>query len=204
MVKSYAAQGGLHGTIQAALELRAQHAIDPATIAHIEIRVGHTVYHHGWWQPQRPLTPIGAQMNLGYAAAVALLDGQVLPPQFTEDRLDADDVWELIGKVDVELDENIQNAPLHERFATELSITLNDGAVLDKRIVQPHGGPADPVTNEDLAKKYRALVGPLMPLSRLDAIQRAVLDIDGLTDVRELVELLAAPVGGALNSEKNC
>ena len=202
MVKCYAAQGGLHGTIQAALELRAQHAIDPAMIAHIEIRVGHTVYHHGWWRPERPLTSIGAQMNLGYAAAVALLDGQVLPPQFTEERLDADDVWELIGKVDVKLDENIQNAPLHERFATELSITLNDGTVLDKRIVQPHGGPADPVTNEELAEKYRALAGPLMPVSRLDAIQRAVLDIDGLTDLRELVELLAAPVDGALDREE--
>jgi 2-methylcitrate dehydratase PrpD len=204
MVKSYAAQGGLHGAIQAALELRAEHAIDPATIAHIEIRVGHTVYHHGWWRPARPLTSIGAQMNLGYAAAVALLDGQVLPPQFTEERLDADDVWELIGKVDLKLDEHIQNAPLHERFATELSIMLNDGTVLDKRIVQPHGGPADPMTNDDLAEKYRALVGPLMPLSRLDAIQRAVLDIDELTDVRELVALLAAPVGAALNGEQKC
>jgi 2-methylcitrate dehydratase PrpD len=201
MVKTYAAQGGLHGTIQAALELRARHAIDPATIAHIEIRVGHTVYHHGWWQPGRPLTSIGAQMNLGYAAAVALLDGQVLPSQFTEDRLDADDVWELIGKVDVKLDENIQNAPLHERFATELSIRLNNGTVLDKRIAQPRGGPADPVTNEDLIDKYRALAGPLMPSSRLDAIQQAVLDIDHLTDICELAELLAAPVRGALDKD---
>ncbi|MFD9615478.1 MmgE/PrpD family protein, partial [Streptomyces sp. NPDC059083] len=86
MVKSYAAQGGLHGTVQAALELRARHHIDPKSVAYIEIRVGHTVYHHGWWEPERPLTAIGAQMNLGYAAAVALLDGQVLPPQFTPAR----------------------------------------------------------------------------------------------------------------------
>ena len=50
-------------------------------------------------------------MNLGYAVAVTLLDGTVLPPQFTEERLDADDVWELMGKVDVTLDENIENTP---------------------------------------------------------------------------------------------
>jgi 2-methylcitrate dehydratase PrpD len=140
-------------------------------------------------------------MNLGYAAAVALLDGQVLPSQFTEERLDADDVWELIGKVDVKLDENIQNAPLHERFATDLSIRLNDGTVLDKRIAQPRGAPADPVTNEDLIDKYRALVGPLMPPSRLDAIQQAVLDIDHVTDICKLAELLAAPVRGALDKD---
>jgi 2-methylcitrate dehydratase PrpD len=201
MVKSYAAQGGLHGTIQAALELRTEHDIDPNTISHIEIRVGATVYHHGWWQPQRPLTTVGAQMNLGYAAAVALLDGQVLPPQFTDERLDADDVWELLGKVEVKLDENIENAPVLERFATDLIITLDDGTVLEKRIVQPHGGPSDPVTNDDIIAKYRSLVGPLMPAPRLDAIQQAVLGIDELTDIRELAELLADPVAGALDGK---
>jgi 2-methylcitrate dehydratase PrpD len=199
MVKSYAAQGGLHGTIQAALELRAEHGIDPKTVSRIEIRVGHTVYHHGWWQPQRPLTSIGAQMNLGYAAAVALLDGQVLPPQFTGERLDADDVWELLHRVDVKLDENIQNAPIQERFATELTITLKDGSILHKRIAVPHGGPGDPVTNQELIAKYRSLVGPLMPAARLDAIQAAVLGIDELADIAELGELLAAPVAGILD-----
>ncbi|MFD6154932.1 MmgE/PrpD family protein [Nocardia sp. NPDC060256] len=198
MVKSYAAQGGLHGTIQAALELRAEHRIDPKSIAHIEIRVGQTVYSHGWWQPERPLTSIGAQMNLGYAASVALLDGAVLPPQFTEERLDADDVWELLGKVEVKLDENIQNGPASERYASELTITLNDGTVLENRIVQPHGGPSDPVTNDDLIAKYRALVGPLVATERLDAIQRAVLRLDELADIRDLAHLLAAPVAGAL------
>jgi 2-methylcitrate dehydratase PrpD len=138
-------------------------------------------------------------MNLGYAAAVALLDGQVLPPQFTDERLDADDVWDLLGKVDVKLDEDIQNAPVHERFTTELTITRSDGTVVDNRIVQPHGGPADPVSNDEVIAKYRSLVGPLMPTSRLDAIQRTVLGIDELTDIRDLASLLAAPVEGALD-----
>jgi 2-methylcitrate dehydratase PrpD len=199
MVKSYAAQGGLHGTIQAALELRAEHELDPDAIARVEIRVGETVYRHGWWPPERPLTSIGAQMNLGYAAAVALLDGQVLPPQFTERRLDADDVWKLVGKVDVQLDEDIQNGPAEERFATELTVTLVDGTVLTKRIAAPHGGPADPVTDDDLIAKYRSLVGPLMSTVRLDAIERAVLGVDELDDIRELGDLLAAPVAGALD-----
>ena len=71
--------------------------------------------------------------------------------------------------------------------------------MLEKRIVQPHGGPSDPVTNDQLVAKYRALVGPLMPAARLDEIQHAVLGIDELADVRELTDLLAAPVAGALD-----
>jgi 2-methylcitrate dehydratase PrpD len=199
MVKSYAAQGGLHATIQAVLELRAEHDIDPASVEHIEIRVGHAVYHHGWWEPQRPMTPIGAQMNLGYAAVVALLDGTVMPPQFTEDRLAADDVWALLERVDVRLDERIQNGPAQERFATELTISLAGGTTLHRRIAQPHGGPADPVTNDELVAKYRTLAGPLVPPARLTAIEDAVLGLDTLDDLGELTDLLAPPVARVLD-----
>ncbi|HEV3357552.1 MAG TPA: MmgE/PrpD family protein [Pseudonocardiaceae bacterium] len=192
MVKSYAAQGGLHGTIQAALELRAEHDIDPNTIAAITIRVGDAVYHHGWWPPQRPLTAIGAQMNLGYAATVALLDGAVLPPQFSASRLDADDVWALLSKVDVELAEQ-------ERFGTDLTITLADGTRLHRRIDAPHGAPDDPVTHAELVAKYRALVGPIMDHDRMIAIENAVLGLDNLNNLNELTALLAAPVAGTLD-----
>jgi 2-methylcitrate dehydratase PrpD len=194
MVKSYAAQGGLHGTIEAALELRSRPGFDPAAIERIEIRVGHAIYHHGWWEPSRPLTAIGAQMNLGYACAVALLDGAVMPPQFTEARLGADDVWDLLAKVTVTLDEQIENGPADERFAADLKITLPNGRVLHKRVTQPHGGPADPVTNDELIAKYRTLAGPLMPPARLDVIQSAVLALDSLDSLAPLTNLLAAPV----------
>ncbi|KAA9159092.1 MmgE/PrpD family protein [Amycolatopsis acidicola] len=199
MVKSYAAQGGLHGTVQAVLELRAEHEIDPAAVERIEIRVGDAVYHHGWWKPERPLTPIGAQMNLGYAAVVALLDGTVMPQQFTDSRLDADDVWALLERVDVQLDDAIENGPAPERFATELTITLAGGTALHRRITQPHGGPSDPVTDEELVGKYRALAGPLVPPARLAAIEDAVLGLDALDDLGELTELLAPPVARVLD-----
>jgi 2-methylcitrate dehydratase PrpD len=199
MVKSYAAQGGLHGTIQAVLELRDEHGIDPAAVERIEIRVGDAIYHHGWWEPVRPLTPTGAQMNLGYAAAVALLDGAVLPPQFSPARLDADDVWALLPKVRVILDEGIEHGPAAERFSTDLTIFLPYGQTLHRRISQPHGGPADPVTNDELIAKYRVLVGPLMPAARLDAIQAAVLGLADLDDLGTLTDLLAGPVAGTLD-----
>lgn len=199
MVKSYAAQGGLHGTIQAALELRAEHDIDPADVSGIEIRVGNAVYHHGWWKPQRPLTAIGAQMNLGYAATVALLDGAVLPPQFAASRLDADDVWALLSKVDVQLDEAIEHGPEQERFTTDLTIELTGGTRLHRRIRAPHGAPNDPVTNAELVAKYRALLGPIIDADRLAAIETAVLHLDELTDLNDLTALLAAPVAGTLD-----
>src|ERR1700748_1573503 len=64
MVKSYAAMGGLHGAIDAARQLRKTVAsFDTSDISKVDITVGETIYKHGWWTPERPLTAIGAQMN---------------------------------------------------------------------------------------------------------------------------------------------
>ena len=40
-------------------------------------------YGHGGWKAARPLELIGAQMNVAYAVAVALLDGEALVDQFS-------------------------------------------------------------------------------------------------------------------------
>jgi 2-methylcitrate dehydratase PrpD len=197
MVKSYAAMGGLHGAIDAARLLRP--SVDPKRIARIDITVGTTIYKHGWWTAERPLTPIGAQMHLGYTTAAALLDGNVLPEQFAAARLDADDIWRLVERTDVHLDESRDHAPVAERFGTDLAVTTDDGTVPRVRIDQPHGAPTDPVTNDELVAKFHALADRVTTRDRAAAIERTVTGLDALADIRELVDLLAAPVAGALD-----
>ncbi|MDT5185731.1 MAG: hypothetical protein QOJ20_1596 [Mycobacterium sp.] len=197
MVKSYAAMGGLHGAIDAARRLRA--SVDPKRIAHIDITVGTTIYKHGWWTAERPLTPIGAQMHLGYTTAAALLDGHVLPEQFTPARLDADDIWRLVDRTEVHLDEARDRADISERFGTDLAVTTDDGNVHRVRVDQPHGAPADPITNGELVAKFHALADRVTNRDRATAIERAVVALDRLDDIGDLVDLLAAPVAGALD-----
>jgi 2-methylcitrate dehydratase PrpD len=197
MVKSYAAMGGLHGAIDAARRLCP--SVDRNRIAHIDITVGTTIYKHGWWVAERPLTPIGAQMHLGYATAAALLDGNVLPEQFTPARLDADDIWRLIERTDVHLDEALDTAPITERYRTDVTVTTDDGAKHRARIDQPHGAPADPVTNEELVAKFHALADRVTSRARATAIEKAVTGLEELDDIDDLVGLLAAPVMGALD-----
>ncbi len=197
MVKSYAAMGGLHGAIDAARRLRP--SVDPDRISRIDITVGTTIYKHGWWTAERPLSAIGAQMHLGYTTAAALLDGNVLPEQFTTPRLDADDIWRLVRRTEVHLDEARDRAPVTERFATDLAVTTDDGNVQHVRIDQPHGGPADPVTNAELVAKFHALADRVTTRDRATSIEAAVTGIDALADINELIDLLAPPVAGALD-----
>jgi 2-methylcitrate dehydratase PrpD len=197
MVKSYAAMGGLHGAIDAARQLRQTVAAED--ISKVDITVGETVYKHGWWAPERPLTPIGAQMNIGYATAAALLDGNVLPDQFTPARLDSDDIWSLIAATSVHLDESLAQSDITERFRTDVTVTTHDGAVHTARVAQPHGAPTDPVTNDELVAKFHALADRVTNRSRAEAIERATLHLEDVDDSDYLTDLLAAPVAGALD-----
>ena len=197
MVKSYAVMGGLHGAVEAARAVRDRVKIDQ--IERIDLRVGNVVYHHGWWQPERPLTPIGGQMNIGYATAVTLLDGTALPEQFTAERLDADDVWALLNRTHVTLDAEIDALPLTERFSTYLDITLTDGTVISEVVVSPHGSPLDPVTRDEVVDKYRALTSRVLDSRRQAAIEETVLGLGNADDIRPLIELLAPVVGRALD-----
>lgn len=197
MVKSYAAMGGLHGAIDAARRLR--NSVAPQNISSVDITVGETVYKHGWWLPERPLTPIGAQMNIGYATAAALLDGNVLPEQFTAARLNADDIWALISATRVHLDESLADADITEKFRTDLAVTTREGTVHRARVALPHGAPNDPVTNDEVVAKFHALADRVTSRGRAAAIERAVIRLDDLIDVENLMDLLADPVAGALD-----
>jgi 2-methylcitrate dehydratase PrpD len=197
MVKSYAAMGGLHGAIDAARQLRS--SVAPEDISKIDITVGETIYKHGWWLPERPLSPIGAQMNIGYATAAALLDGNVLPEQFTPARLDSDDIWSLIAATTVHLDESLAHADVTEKFRTDVAVTTHDGAIHRARVDQPHGAPTDPVTNDELVAKFHALADRVTDGGRAEAIERAVVGLEDLDDTSHLIDLLAAPVAGALD-----
>jgi 2-methylcitrate dehydratase PrpD len=157
------------------------------------------VYKHGWWLPERPLTPIGAQMNIGYATAAALLDGNVLPEQFTAARLDADDIWALISATRVHLDESLADADITEKLRTDLAVTTREGTVHRARVALPHGAPNDPVTNDEVVAKFHALADRATSRGRAAAIERAVVRLDDLTDVENLMDLLADPVAGALD-----
>jgi 2-methylcitrate dehydratase PrpD len=199
-VKIHAAMGGLHPAIDAALALTADRKLTADDIETIRIEVPDAIYHHGWWTAERPLATIGAQMNIAYATAVALLDGHVRPEQFLPARIDSDDVWELIGRTEVEqVDE--QQDPTWDQpgYNTRITVTLRGGEVLTRALNQPHGGPDDPLTNAEIREKYRALTARVIDADRAAEIELIVLGLEDERDLGRLVNLLAAPARGALD-----
>ncbi len=197
-VKAYAAMGLLHAGIAAALELRAAGGFTAADIDRIDIDMPEAAYGHGGWQAVRPLAPIGAQMSIMYAVAVALLDGAVLIGQFAEDRINSDDVWDLIARTRTHHQKAYDALPLQDRLTTRVSVTLKDGSTREKTVAHPPGTGDRLLTDADIVAKYRSLTDSLIDADRQRAIEKAVLNLEALEDISTLTGLLIPAVRAAL------
>ena len=168
-------------------------------IERIDIDMPEAAYGHGGWKAVRPLQPIGAQMNVAYAVAVALLDGEVLIDQFSEKRINSDDVWNLIDRTETRHETAYDRLPVDERLTTRLRLTLKDGSTRDKVVAHPRGTGKRMLTDADIVEKYRSLTRSVITIDRQTAIEKAVLNLDVLEDISELMALLVATVASALN-----
>ena len=196
-VKAYSAMGLLHAAIDAALELRPN--VDVNQIQRIDIDMGEAAYAHGGWKAERPLEVIGAQMNVAYAVAVALLDGDVLVEQFSQDRINSDDVWRLIDRTITHHEKAFDNLPVDERLTTQVRLTLNDGTTRAAKVVHPRGTGDRSLTNAEIRDKYTKLTQRAISSERQSAIEKTVLNIDTLDDVAQLTALLTPAVNSPLD-----
>ena len=127
---------------------------------------------------------------------------QVMPAQFTRARMDRDDVWSLLSRTEVRHDEAIDQLGPSNRQKTLMRITLRDGSVLETEVAAPSGGIRKPLSNDDIVRKYRRLTDRIVEPARQVAIERSVLAIEGLNDTRDLIALLAPPVGSPLDNAR--
>jgi aconitate decarboxylase len=203
-IKLHASMAALHGTIDCAANLQKRYPgrfADLNTIKSIETRHGRAAFEHGGWkQPEgKPLTSTAAQMSIQYAAAVQLVDGQVLMAQFGADKLNRAEVVALMQKVnpihDAEFDKDKKDG-----FRTIMKITFDDGTVVEENVAA-WKGISPPVSNEDIVEKYHSLVKDVIDEERMRKIEECVLNLDERDGaVEELCGLLEAEVGKAIEA----
>ena len=122
-LKRYNAEIHSQSALEALLELREAHAIDPAAVERVELetfQVAYDIIGGGEEGGKKQIqTKEQADHSLPYLLAVALLDGQVLPEQFAPERITRADVQELLRRVEVR-----PAADLTARFPAEHACRL--------------------------------------------------------------------------------
>jgi 2-methylcitrate dehydratase PrpD len=195
LVKPYASGGTTHPVADAMLRARAE-GVRQGDVASITIRLTHDAFQHNGWRLERPTTSIGAQLNVAFVGAVALLDGAVFVSQFSAARLDADDVWSLIDRTVVVNDPDVDELAVREATprATRVSITTRSGRIIEIEVLEARGTRNLALSNEEIRAKYRGLVSELVGASKAAAIEDEVLHLAERSSASALFDLIGAQV----------
>lgn len=189
-VKPYAAMGALHAPLDVIFDIAAERPLRAEEIESIEIGMTHSSYHHGWWELERPITPIGAQMNVGYAVAAAIIDGAAMVEQFSPSRIDSDDVWALIPRIhahhDAELDGSV-------RRGCHVTVRFTDGTSVTRATAAPRTVAA-PLDNDGVIAKFRVLTDKIIDRERQRQLIDTVMNLEKLDDIGAFVRLVAPRV----------
>jgi 2-methylcitrate dehydratase PrpD len=138
----------------------------------------------------RPTTELQAKFSMEFCLAILLLERKAGLEQFTDEVVNRRDVQELVRRVEFGVHPEAEAAGF-DKMTTIVEVELDDGSVVRGRADFGKGSPANPMTDEELAEKFRQCAA----WGGLDAKRaRAALElawrIEELPDVGELAESL--------------
>jgi len=184
-IKPYSCCGSTHSYVDAAFELRrrlgtqwnAQRRVRVGLAKVVDVQCGFKYL---------PTTALNAQMSLRYVIAAALLEGQVLPPQFSEPKLADPAINELAARLELEHDPALDKL-YPQRFAAWVAAQDDNGQWQRVDVMDPLGSEANPVGADGIIEKFRG-INPRLPV---DQIAETALNIERHS-IKQLLGLLAS------------
>lgn len=185
--KRFSCCGSIHSSVEALGDVVAAHALDAGEVERISVRQSRAVIAQCGW-PYQASNAMHAQMSMRYCLAVYLLDGQILPTQFRDDRLDAPDVVALAARIDVVEDEEMELL-YPERFASVVEVEAR-GRVFEGRCMSPSGSADNPVAGPQIEAKFRALASGRIGADRAGEFLAAAREVVHQDHVRSITGAL--------------
>jgi 2-methylcitrate dehydratase len=191
-LKPYAAVAGAMAPVRAAIDLAARERLVPADIASVVIRLhAHAVKKASDPNRNYPRDKETADHSYHYCVAAALLDGACGPAQFTNERIAAGDIRELIAKTRLEPDAEL-TALWPKASGGGVIVTMRDGRELVCVHRYPPGHPHNPLSEVEIADKFLTLSDGVIPASRAHRVIDGIRQFERCEDIGKLLSLMAA------------
>ncbi len=78
-----------------------------------------------------------------------------------------------------------------------LTIRMKDGAVYERTCFTAHGDPSDPLTRDEVVRRYHACADGLLDPAALDAVGDLLCDLEHVDDVSRIMDRLTFPAEAA-------
>ena len=156
----------------------------------VRVRVGtnsnmpNALIHH------RPRDGLQAKFSMEFCMAILLLERRAGLNEFTDEVVLREDVQRTIEKVDFVVDEEAERAGYH-KMTTLIDIELADGRRISGRADFGKGSPANPMSYEEVADKFRECAEfARFPRDKTDAVVAMVRDLETLPSIDRLMAAL--------------
>jgi len=189
--KPYPTNHFTHAGIDAALAIRAGN-VDPADIEWIRLGVPEPVLRtiaEPREQKAQPLTPYHAKFSGPFTVAAALVGGGglgVYANDFTQETLSDPERVRLSHLVSCFADERATEIFPHQ-FPAVLTVGLRDGSTITERVDVNRGGPEDPLSSEELARKFMLNASQLLSTERASLLGKTLSDLPATDSVAEMM-----------------
>jgi len=127
-----------------------------------------------------------ADHSLPYVIAAAVADRQVTPIQFTDAKIMDEKIRAQLNKVKVIADPEIE-AVFPELQRVKVIIRTTDGREFTEQLDYPKGDPRNPLTNDEITGKFKALAEGIATAEDVERMQAAINRTEEFDDVRELM-----------------
>ncbi len=202
IIKRYNAEVHSQSAIEGVLELKTEHGFSPGQVERVEIDIFDVAYHIIGGGEEGDKTAVRtkeeADHSLPYMVAVAILDGQVMPEQYAQERIQSQDVQTMLRRVVVRPREAYSR-----RFPQEMPclvrVYLQGGQVLEREKRDYLGFHTNPMPWDAVAGKFHRLASPYAdPALRREMVEAvASLEAVQVEELTALLERVRPERGGA-------
>ncbi|HEX5117536.1 MAG TPA: MmgE/PrpD family protein [Pseudonocardiaceae bacterium] len=187
--KLYPSASLTHPPIDAVRAVLAASPVDPAQVTGVEVRLA--PFPAEVTALRQPATGSAARFSTAHCVAVTLLTGFVRPADFADSVAVDPTVAALRDLVRIVAD------PEMTKRGTHVRIELRGGAVLEHRVEQNRGTPADPLSDDELADKFLSAAEPYLSPAEAAQLLERCWEFDRLADVSDVLAPLRGRVAAA-------
>ena len=138
------------------------------------------------WDPKTRET---ADHSLPYIFCRALLDGPITVSSFDEALVQDPSIRPLLSKIVVTVDPEIERR-MPETMMVRVLVTLANGIIHEVENINPPGHPANPMTGEDIARKFRAQSVPVIGEEQSSMVVNAWGQLADAPDMQPLIKMM--------------
>ncbi|MEJ2550358.1 MAG: MmgE/PrpD family protein [Anaerolineales bacterium] len=192
--KAYPSEALTHQPISAALQARSTLGVTHDEVAEILVETttrGADILSDP--SKYKPETKETADHSLPYVIAAAIVDGNVLPNSFSDEKLKDPAILATLPKIKVVADPEI-DALFPGVKRARVTITCKDGRSHTAQTDVAKGAPENPLSDEEIAAKFQANAQGIVNDDRLDEIVEATWNVDRATDIAAYMTLLISDV----------